>query len=104
MADKMHFDMIFLNSCDGDQTTNNWVYYRLTSVGGQNNDPIEACLVSWPDFKDIDSPVDENTASVSTPGITGLKGAHLTVTELLKNKWGIDHSASIMIGLIRRGG
>lgn len=76
--------------------------YRLTSIGGQNNDPIEACLVSWPTFKDIDSLVDESTASIWTPGITGQAVAHLTMKEFLKNKWGIDHADSTVIGLIVR--
>jgi hypothetical protein len=101
MTDKMRFDTIFLNK-RGDDLTNNWAYYRLTNIGGQNNDPIEACLVSWPAFKDIDSLPDENTASVWTPGITGLLVAHVTVKEILKNKWGIDHADSTVIGLIVR--
>jgi hypothetical protein len=89
MNDKMRFDTIFLNK-RGDDLTNNWVYYRLTSIGGQNNDPIEACLVSWPTFQDINSLADERTASVWTPGITGLRVAHVTMKEFLQNKWGVD--------------
>lgn len=101
MNDKMRFDTIFLNK-RGDDLTNNWAYYRLTSIRGRDNDPIEACLVSWPTFRDIDSLGDESTASVWTPGITGLRVAHVTMKEFLKNKWDIDHSDSTVIGLIIR--
>jgi hypothetical protein len=101
MNDKMRFDTIFLNK-RGDDLTNNWAYYRLTSIGGQNNDPIEACLVSWPTFQDINSLADERTASVWTPGITGLRVAHVTMKEFLQNKWGVDHTDSTVIGLILR--
>jgi len=102
MTDKMRFDTIFLNK-RGDDLTTNWAYYRLTSIGGQNNDPIEACLVRWPTFNDIDSLADESTASVWTPGITGLGVAYGTMNDFLKNKWNIDHTNSTVIGLIVRG-
>jgi hypothetical protein len=97
----MRFDTIYLNK-RGDELTDNWAYYRLTSIGGKDNDPIEACLVSWPKFKDFDSSGDERTAKVWTPGITGLRLAQPTMKELLKNKWGIEHTDSTLIGLIVR--
>ncbi len=101
MTDKMRINTIYLNR-RGNDLTNNWVYYRLTSIGGQNNDPIEVCLVSWPTFMDIDSLANERTASVWTPGITGLRVAHDAMNELLKNNWDIDHADSSVIGLIVR--
>lgn len=103
MADKRRIDSIYLNTRNDDSLTNNWAYYRVNSIGGNDNDPIEACLVSWPTFEDINSLSDEATASVWTPGITGLAVAYPTMIEFLKNKWGIDHSTSILIGLIPRG-
>ena len=95
-------DTIWLNTRN-DNLTNNWAYYRTRSIGGYENDPIEACLVNWPTFEDIDSLSNEAAASVWTSGITGLAIANETMTEFLKNKWGIDHSTSVCIGLIPRG-
>jgi hypothetical protein len=88
MTDKMRFDTIFLNK-RGDDLTNNWAYCRLTSIGGQNNDPTEACLVIWPAFKDINSLANEKATSVWTPGITGLHVAHVTMKEFLMSKWAL---------------
>jgi hypothetical protein len=101
MNDKMLFDAIYLNK-RGSDATNNWAYYRITSIGGEDNDPIEACLVSWPAFQDVDSLADESTARVWTPGITGLRIARSTLKEFLRNKWGIEHEDSTVIGLIIR--
>jgi hypothetical protein len=102
MTDVLQIDSIYLNTCD-DNLTNNWAYYRIRSIGGCLNDPIEVCLVKWPTMEDLDSISDETTASVWTPGITGLAGASTTMEEFLRNKWGIDHSTSVLIGLISRG-
>jgi hypothetical protein len=102
MADLRQIDSIYLNT-RGDNLTNNWAYYRIRSIGGGLNDPIEACLVKWPTMEDLDSLSDEVTASVWTPGITGLTVASPTMEEFLKNKWNIDHSTSVLIGLIPRG-
>jgi hypothetical protein len=102
MTDRFQLDSIYLNTRN-DNVTNNWAYYRIRSVGGASNDPIEACLVKWPTMEDLDSVSDEATASVWTSGITGLASAESTMEEFLHNKWGIDHSSSVLIGLIPRG-
>lgn len=102
MTDQRRFDMIYLNK-RGVQTTNDWAYYRLTSIGGQDRDPIEACLITWPEFKDIDSLADTSTASVWTPGLTGLQGAFATLEEFLKIRWNIEHESSVVIGIRARG-
>jgi hypothetical protein len=101
MAGIRRFDLIWMNT-QNDNLTDNWVYYRTSSIGGQKNDPMEACLVKWPTFEDLDSLSDERAASVWTPGITGLAVANQTMTVFLKNKWNIDHATSIPIGLIPR--
>ena len=102
MTDKLQIDSIYLNTRN-DNLTNNWAYYRIRSIDGGLRDPIEACLVKWPTMEDLDSLCDEATASVWTPGITGLAVANPTMRDFLKNKWNIDHSTSILIGLIPRG-
>jgi hypothetical protein len=90
-------DSIYLNHPGGNQ--NHWVYYRLTSLGGKEGDHIEICLVSWPDFKDIDVVGDEKKASVINPGDTGFTSAYPNFTNLLLRKWGVNHEESILIGM-----
>jgi hypothetical protein len=53
-------------------------------------------------MEDLDTLSDEATASVWTPGITGLSIASPTIEEFLKNRWNIDHSTSVLIGLITK--
>ena len=91
------FDLIYLNQ-RGTNVLNDWLYYRVRSDGGHDNDPITVCQVKWPTFEDIDLIWDENRAVITSPGLTGLASAYEQTCALMKNRWGIDHTESILIG------
>jgi hypothetical protein len=75
---------------------NDWVYYRVRS--DDDNDPITVCQVEWPTFRDINLIWDEKKAIITSPGLTSLATAYERVCVLMKNRWGIDHRESIIIG------
>jgi len=91
-------DLIYLNKRDSINTSE-WAYYRLSS-GGNVGDPIELCLLSWPTFVDIDDVLSVDKAVVINPGDTGFESAYPNNIQVLKNKWGIDHEKSTLIGVI----
>jgi hypothetical protein len=91
-------DTIYFNTRGNEFSTWVWAYYRITSKG-QTGDNIEVCLLKWPSFEDINIIGDEHKAVVVNPADTGYNSAYPNVCELLKNKWGIDHEKSILIGL-----
>jgi hypothetical protein len=91
-------DSIYLNKRGDYQNTSSWAYYRVTSFGNMD-DHIEACLVEWPTFKDLDVVGEEKFAVVVNPGDTGYVSAHPNLCELLKKKWNIVHDIDDLIGL-----
>jgi hypothetical protein len=85
---------------DGEDLTDNWVYYRVGSVSleepaGRSGAPIQVCRVSWPTFEDI-------LPMTDTTGITGLATAGEQVATLVKGEWGVEHAKSCLIGIIIR--
>ncbi|MGA2083954.1 MAG: hypothetical protein ABSG60_00360 [Terracidiphilus sp.] len=97
----MVIDSIYLNRRNSGETKD-WVYYRITSEGGKDRDPVTVCRVEWPTFKDIDKIWDENAAIVTTPGVTGYIPAYEQTCALMKNRWDVDHETSALIGFLSR--
>ena len=69
--------------------TNNWKYYRVTSVGKIS---IETCEVEFPSLKDKGAPTQH-------PWIVGLAAAHEIKGRHLKTL-GIRQDSAILIGLV----
>lgn len=91
-------DAIYLDK-RGSWVTSDWAYYRITSLGGQEGDHIEVCLVKWPTFADLDMVGDEKKSAVINPWDTGFASAYPNFCVLLKNKWNITHTDEGLIGL-----
>jgi hypothetical protein len=93
-------DLIWLDKFgdDDDNDTSKWKYYRSSSRG-EDQDPIEVALVTFPSLEDIDFVGDVLSARVTTPGETGMATAWDRVGRVLHNKWGIERERSILIGI-----
>ena len=98
MGKQQMVDAIYLNKRGHPQLTSEWAYYRISSLG-RIGDPIELCLVSWPDFRDIDDVVSPDKAVVVNPFDTGYTSAHPNLLAVLKAKWNIEHRDEDLIGL-----
>ena len=95
-------DTIYLNKRQNESDTREWAYYRVTSIGGQEGDDIQVCLLKWPKFEDIDVVGEEKKAVVVNSADTGFVSAYPNLCQLLSRKWNIDHEQSVLIGLRER--
>ncbi len=94
-------DTIYLNKRGNESNTSSWAYYRITSRGNEG-DPIELSLLTWPEFEDMDVVGDLDKAIVVNPSDTGYRSAYPNFTDLLQRKWNINHEQSILIGFRAR--
>lgn len=97
-------DSIYLNKRGHETETAHWAYYRVTSLGGNEGDHIQVCLLTWPLLSDIDVVGEEDKAPVVNPSDTAFNSAYPNLCGLLANKWNIDHEQSILIGMRVREG
>lgn len=84
-------DLIFLDKRNSN-VTNHWVYYRITPIAGAD---IETCRVTFPDCKDIDTPI-------VTPLNVGLAAAYDNIKTLALKQWQVNHDENNIIGMIVR--
>jgi hypothetical protein len=96
-------DSIYLNKRGHELDTRHWAYYRVTSLGGNDGDHIQVCLLTWPLLSDIDVVGEEDKAPVINPADTGFRSAYPNLCGLLGQKWNIDHEQSTLIGMRVRG-
>jgi hypothetical protein len=98
MPKKQMVDCIYLNKRDRRQETRAWAYYRVSSFGSVG-DSIELCLLSFPEFRDIDDVVSPDNAVVVNPFDTGYISAYPNLLGVLKSKWNISHRDEDLIGI-----
>jgi hypothetical protein len=79
MAKRQMVDSIYLNKGSKPMDTGQWNYYRISSFG-EMGDPIEICLLKFPEFD------------------TGYESAYPNLLAVLKSKWNIEHSDEDLIG------
>ena len=97
------WDLIYLDKHgDDDHSPQSWTYYRIRSTSGlgipagQLGSSVEVSRVKWPDFHDIDPPIE-------TPGVVGYTSAEYNANKLLE-QWGVNRKRSILIGSVVRQG
>jgi hypothetical protein len=95
-----NFSVVYLFKPEGTESgpSSEWIYYRETSSVDPYDLHLALSRVTFPGCVDIaDNPGD---LAAIIPGVIGFTSAEDQRRAYLQNRWGVDHSRSIMIGTV----